>query len=155
MVRAFQRAVLRDVVGACRPPAERRGGGRAARAPQRARHERLCLRLANGIRTTLEDGALCARGTGGVKTKAERPIFSLIYEVGSAPIEVRDKIIKGANPAELPTGPPTRTSLHGLPRAFPLTQTGHGVTIAAWRADELGGFNLAAAVGRQSPANQL
>src|SRR5262249_31409485 len=60
---------FRDVVGACRPPAERRGGGRTARSPERARHERLRLRLANGIRTTLEDGALWARRTGGVRPK--------------------------------------------------------------------------------------
>jgi len=70
MVRAFRWAVFRDVVGACRPPAERRGGGRAARSPERARHERLRLRLAHGIRTTLEDGALCARRTGGVTPNA-------------------------------------------------------------------------------------
>src|SRR5262245_54016493 len=69
MVRAFRRAVFRNVAGACRPPAERRGGGRAAQSPERARHERLHLRLANGIRPTLEDGALCARGTGGLRPK--------------------------------------------------------------------------------------
>src|SRR5215813_1129058 len=71
MVRAFRWAVFRDVAGACRPPAERRGGGRAAQSPEGARHERLRLRLANGIRTTLEDGALYARRTGGVRPKAE------------------------------------------------------------------------------------
>src|SRR6516165_9393190 len=69
MVRAFQWAVFGDVVGDCWPPAERRGGGRAARSPERARHERLRIRLANGIRTTLENGALYGRRTGGVGPK--------------------------------------------------------------------------------------
>src|SRR5262249_1069981 len=71
MVRAFRGSVFRDVVGACWPPAERPGGGGAAQSPERARHERLRLRLANGIRTTLEDGALCARRAGRVRPKAE------------------------------------------------------------------------------------
>src|SRR5262245_34484620 len=69
MVRAFRLAVFRDVAGACRPPAERRGGGRAAQSPESARHERLRLRLANGIRPTLEDGALCARRRGCLSPK--------------------------------------------------------------------------------------
>src|SRR5262245_19561994 len=55
VVRALRWAVFRDVVGACRPPAERRGGGYAARSPQTARHERLRLRLANGLYPTLDD----------------------------------------------------------------------------------------------------
>ena len=66
MVQAFRWVVFRDVVGACRPPAECRGGGRTAQSPERARYERLRLRLANGRRTTLEDSALRARRTGGL-----------------------------------------------------------------------------------------
>src|SRR5262249_30246686 len=66
MVRALRWTLFCDVVGACRPEAERRGGCRAPRTSQAARPDRLCLRLGICLCAALEDGTLCAERVSGM-----------------------------------------------------------------------------------------
>src|SRR5581483_11403515 len=84
MVRTFRWTLPGVVVGAGGQAAECGRGYRAPCASETSRPDRPRVRLADGVRAALEDGALRARWSGGVRSDAARLLGGIcrVFEGG-------------------------------------------------------------------------